>query len=363
MEWANARKTIFSDFMREMSAERLNLMMNFRSAPRLVALQNHLANALLQSADVVQAAPHWDSNAGKTLFCLFNKPEEEWEYIYQSIHHAIHTKGVAPRDIVVLAKLWVPVYAGDLIVYLNNKGIKIRDESDLQDLLTEELSRYVLNMLYAVFKKGAGKEKDEAFTFLSIINTEFEDAQLLKLYAKLMRFLNDLKEHYAPPTISKTAIDQLINSILNFAGIYRIRSVYSQYKDSSFANELINKLKRYVGEYFAVTPDMVQCLDQLMGIDSVGVMTIHKSKGLEFHTVFFVGFEDEAFWSYSHQADQDKRAFFVALSRAKEEAFFTFCKERKDRYGRRKTQQISKIREIFEALQASGMVEIYEHKT
>ena len=30
------------------------------------------------------------------------------------------------------------------------------------------------------------------------------------------------------------------------------------------------------------------------GVDQVPLMTVHKSKGLEFHTMIFVGLDDEA---------------------------------------------------------------------
>jgi IstB-like ATP binding protein len=39
-------------------------------------------------------------------------------------------------------------------------------------------------------------------------------------------------------------------------------------------------------------------LDELEGVDSLPITRIHKSKGLEYHTVVFEGFEDSAFWGY-----------------------------------------------------------------
>ena len=52
-------------------------------------------------------------------------------------------------------------------------------------------------------------------------------------------------------------------------------------------------------------------------------MTIHKSKGLEYEVVYFLGLEDSAFWSFNDQPEEDKSAFFVALSRAKSYLIFT----------------------------------------
>jgi superfamily I DNA/RNA helicase len=86
-------------------------------------------------------------------------------------------------------------------------------------------------------------------------------------------------------------------------------------------------------------------------------MTIHKSKGLEYHTVIFMGLEDGAFWSYDKQPDEDKCAFFVALSRAKERVAFTFSRNRNGR-----AQSLTKIEELFKSLEDSKKVAFQEIK-
>ena len=54
-------------------------------------------------------------------------------------------------------------------------------------------------------------------------------------------------------------------------------------------------------------------------------MTTHKSKRLEYHTIAFVEFNDDAFWG----SDDDINVFFVALSRAYERVHFSFIKDSK----------------------------------
>ena len=78
-------------------------------------------------------------------------------------------------------------------------------------------------------------------------------------------------------------------------------------------------------------------------------MTIHKSKGLEYSAVYFIGLEDSAFWNFKNQPEEDRCAFFVALSRAKESVAFTFCKKRSNlKYP---DQSHKRINEFFELLQ------------
>jgi ATP-dependent DNA helicase UvrD/PcrA len=90
-------------------------------------------------------------------------------------------------------------------------------------------------------------------------------------------------------------------------------------------------------------------------MDSIPVMTIHKSKGLEYHTVIFLGLEDSAFWSFRAQSHEDKCAFFVAFSRAKRRVFFTFCKQRSAR--QQGKESIGELYNLLESAQVQ-MTEI-----
>lgn len=47
MLWAGAQDTVFDDFITDTGATRVPLTMNFRCAPRLVTLLNHLTEHLL----------------------------------------------------------------------------------------------------------------------------------------------------------------------------------------------------------------------------------------------------------------------------------------------------------------------------
>lgn len=66
-------------------------------------------------------------------------------------------------------------------------------------------------------------------------------------------------------------------------------------------------------------------------IHQVKLMTIHKSKGLEYKVVFFVDFHGDSWWGLrqaiqnGNQAKQreEKNSFFVGLSRAKDRLYFT----------------------------------------
>lgn len=62
-------------------------------------------------------------------------------------------------------------------------------------------------------------------------------------------------------------------------------------------------------------------------------MRIHKSKGLEFHTMIFFGLDTRSWWSLQPDADEELNSFFVAFTRAEQRAFFTCCHARGGRIG------------------------------
>ena len=47
-----------------------------------------------------------------------------------------------------------------------------------------------------------------------------------------------------------------------------------------------------------------EALDLYEGLHAVPLMTIHKSKGLEYHTVIFVGLDDDAWWSFANDKQE-----------------------------------------------------------
>jgi superfamily I DNA/RNA helicase len=71
-----------------------------------------------------------------------------------------------------------------------------------------------------------------------------------------------------------------------------------------------------------------EVLDRFEGVGQVPLMTVHKSKGLEFHTIIFFGLDSRSWRSLQPGADEELKAFFVALTRAEQRAFFTYCRGR-----------------------------------
>ena len=67
--------------------------------------------------------------------------------------------------------------------------------------------------------------------------------------------------------------------------------------------------------------------------DRVALMTIHLAKGLEFPTVFVVGMEEDLFpsamsMSTRSELEEERRLFYVAITRAEHQAYLTYAQSR-----------------------------------
>ncbi|WP_410597328.1 3'-5' exonuclease [Amycolatopsis sp. lyj-23] len=87
-------------------------------------------------------------------------------------------------------------------------------------------------------------------------------------------------------------------------------------------------------------------LDEFESVDAVALMIVHKCKGLEYHTVFFLGLDDDQWWAHARDREESTSAFFVGLSRAAHRLIFTTA-----------STYTQRITELFEMLRAAGVPE------
>ncbi len=356
MRWAGANDKIFQNFMADTKAGSTPLTMNFRSAPELVDLQNYLIKHLLGKSDFSKASPKWDKGKGEAFLWFYDKPEDETADLLKQINAQIK-EGIPPREICILVKQQLAKYATALIDTLNSNGIKARDESRFQDLLSSETGLFLLNTMQVCFDKRSLYLKTDCVHFISNIKTDVQDSQLLRTEVDFADFVSRIQDKYKKIK-SDAELSDIVDEMVGFAGRDRIISSVPTIANQAELDELIKSLKLALKEYFGITNDVVQTLDGIVGIDTIPVMTIHKSKGLEYHTIIFIGLEDSAFWSFDKQPDEDKSAFFVALSRAKLKVVFTFSAIRPNNYGKNEAQQLDRVQVFMKALQDSKLVEV-----
>lgn len=67
-----------------------------------------------------------------------------------------------------------------------------------------------------------------------------------------------------------------------------------------------------------------------------------------------MGLEDEQWWNFRNQPDEEKRAFFVAFSRAISSVIFTFSNQR-PKWGRTSPTNRQQIGNLFDILKKAGV--------
>ena len=78
-------------------------------------------------------------------------------------------------------------------------------------------------------------------------------------------------------------------------------------------------------------------LEDISGQERVNLMTIHAAKGLEFHTVFIAGLEKgliphaRSLEEGEQNMEEERRLFYVAITRAKQRLYLSSCKTRRRR--------------------------------
>ena len=183
MEWAGARKTIFSDFQQDFVAEKISLITNHRSAPRLVELQKMMYESLGEYELEASSSTKWNSNDGEvTLFLSENEIDEGQKIANEIVQKVL--LGIAPNEICILVKQLPENYTGQLIPLLKDKGIRARIENEYQDVLKQAIVILLLSIFKVSLKKQTPQEWNylEEFYFEVVELGEFQNEKTLILF-------------------------------------------------------------------------------------------------------------------------------------------------------------------------------------
>jgi len=342
MLWAGAMSNAFDKFAGDFSATRCELLRNYRSAPKLVEMQHVIAKAMESGAHPAIAAKK--GVAGSCSVLEFDDYEAEARHVATMIEEAIHNEGASPRDFCIIVRQRTSDMIAPLQDQLLGMGIKLRDESILQDILTEPVVGFIL----AILRLATRKRDPEAWTLLtSEIAALFgwgDDEDSSKINQKAKELI-DL-------VISSDKLSVTPSEIISLIGEDIFRSRYRQYARGSFFEKVIKDFSDILEQYAGQTE--AETVNNVIGDDIVPAMTIHKSKGLEFSTVIFLGLEDSQWWNFSNQSEEEIRSFFVAFSRAIEKVYFTYSNVRLTRFGERR-QNRTAIHDLYSILQDAGV--------
>lgn len=354
MLWAGAHVGVFDAFTTDFGARRHGLVMNYRSAPRLVAIQQHIIAALDPNSPTSQAADDGTTGEGECRLLRFSDDVREASYLSDLIHDWIHVDGVAPEDIVILTRQQPDIYTEALRAQLSSRGIVCRVQNEFQDLLSEPLTIAVLNAFRVCISNRAPKHWSDLCTLLlRLRGLDSNDNLARTAIHALSTHLQGIRPHLVAAE-TDAAIAAIIRGLLIFFDEPTFRRTFEQYLQTAFLDQTIKAIAEHLARYRAANTDWIETLDAFEGVGCLPIMTIHKSKGLEYHSVILVGLEDYPFRNITAEVGEEDCNFFVAFSRAKKRVIFTSADVRTNSRGTR-PQNRSDVRRFYELLGRAGV--------
>ena len=357
MGWAGARTDAFQRFQDDFAAPSIPLEFNFRSSPDLVRIQHVVARSLDAAAvpTVAQTTRQVDGDVAQ----VWNRQTKaaEADHLARWLAEDMARRGRAPREYALLVRQKADDFEQDLTAPFSGVGLRIRNESHglgrttLQEVLSDELTRIAV----AVLRLGARRRAPDAWRVASaaveiLRDADQEDALACnKAEAELTSFLAELRASMATTTPGADTATAFVTRVFSFLDLTAVARTYLEYGTGDLLTIMVEAFGTHLAACTDGASDWSACLDRFEGISQIPLMTVHKSKGLEYDTIIFVGLDDQAWWSHSPDNPEGLATFFVALSRAKQRAIFAFCQERGER---------RRVADLYRLLAEAGVPEL-----
>ena len=177
------------------------------------------------------------------------------------------------------------------------------------------------------FNKGTVGKLQAFRELISAFITDAAEKNAYEIGADIIRqsgIINDVCQDNSPENLSrKENIEELVNGMSDFC---------AQRQEEGNPNVLLGD---FLSEVSLLTD---QDSDKDGDDEEITLMTVHSAKGLEFKNVFVVGMEENLFPSgmvgdSPRALEEERRLFYVAITRAEEHCFLSYAKTR-FRYGK-----------------------------
>lgn len=343
----------------------IRLEQNYRSTENIL----NAANALITFNSNRKSKTLWTKNDTGEKIKLYQANDEEDEaYFVSTMINRLLNHGCKYKDIAILFRMnsqsrpFEEVLRENDMPYKMIGGIKFFDRQEIRDILS--YMRFFANTddevsLFRIInnpKRGIGNS-----TILSILEhskhtnspvyatiKDFTRSNTLgnRVTPYLEDFYNLVEEYreliFKPKNIAKT-VQKLIDKI-DYRGklITEIKDLKKIGYRMSNINQLIQSISRYENDPDNFEPNIYEYLqrvslqnrdDEENDDNCVSMLSIHSAKGLEFKAVFVVGVEEGLLphnktLEESGCNEEERRLFYVAITRAQERLYLTYPKMR-----------------------------------
>ena len=337
---------IMLDFNKYYSdAVRIDMCINYRSTGNVVLASRAVAeeNEHRYYKDITTNNAQGDS----VSIYEFNTLNDEKAFLVSEIRRLIDA-GIAADDIAVLSR--TNIIGNMYMSRLKSEGILCRDDSAIQDVYEHWISKDILT--YIKIALGSRERMD----FLRIINKPLR--YITRSYITQPADINALKRGYEGNEQMSEQVEKLlydismIRSMSPFAAVNYIRKgvgydeyirnyIYEHKVDKEELYNVLDELAHRASQYMSlsqwldgITEYIRQCDKDRQNntADGVHMLTMHGSKGLEYKIVLVMDV-CEGIIPYNkavldEQIEEERRLFYVAMTRAKEKLYLLYPKQR-----------------------------------
>ncbi len=340
------------------------------------------ANAVIKHNEVKYKKSLWTENEEGQMPNIFSGDDEygESNYVVSKIEHLKREEGFKYSNFAVLYRMnsqsraIEDILRREDIPYKIVGGLKFYERKEIKDtiaylrLIFNTSDNLALRRIINEPKRGIGKTSldniqeisEKTGTSMYEIIKNAEQFGLARVYASSREFVELIEE--LRKNCNTMLISDLIKETLKKSGYTKaleqentieaesriqnldeLLTVAQEFEQESADNTLQEFL-----EGITLSSDLDNMEDNE---DSVTLMTLHSAKGLEFPVVFLVGMEEGIFPGYKSigepkELEEERRLFYVGITRAKQFLFLT-CAKRRTIFGSTSYNAISRfVKEI-----------------
>lgn len=334
MAWAGAMPDAVDRAVENFGAKKFELLINYRSTQALVDIQRHVALAIDPHVAEVTSGRETQIDEDAASIWEFESIQDHDAAIARWIAETVE-EGTCPHEqVMILTRSRADHIASRMEPHLSAAGLPLLNLSEhfgrftLEDLLTEDLTGVVVGLLRCAIGRSPAH-----FDFLvdvyqaaDGVNDEGADGA----YRTRRRLLADIHATRGLITevVQDDVVDTLVDDVLTIVERDRVRRAFRRYQlDSARVGMAVDAIKARFGNVASQSTSWAQVLDRFEGMGCVRLMTVHKSKGREAHTVAFIEIDDNRWWANSAADEHEQRStFFVGLSRAEDRVVFTYVR-------------------------------------
>jgi len=330
MRFAGALEDAIVRFEDEFGAERFDLTWNFRSSPELVDVQHQIASVL--DPTVAKAISRARVEHGHTALSIWNYQNElaHAEHLGSWIASEVRDSGRQPSDFALLARQKITTLVPALEAAFARYGLKLRNDEErfgkltLQEVLKHELTHLVIGVLQLA--RIDRQLPDAWLDTLALIRRVREPYDLRGDRAAadhLAAFAADLRVWLDERPASAATAAEVFAAASSVVDAAELRAFILGQDIGDEFDAIKAAIILRLEQSMQATSNWDDVLRAFLAVDAVPIMTYHRSKGLEYHTVIALALDGEQWWSYKGDPEEGNSTFFVGLSRAAHRVIFT----------------------------------------